>query len=492
MRISYGRYFPSPDQSVLETYYVFSGNSVTLIPNEEGLPQGSIRVEISFYQKDSLTGMHAFMIRTPAGGDVQQFFTHTERVGIEPGIYDVHLKVTDHNNENESHNFNVRINLNGPEKAGLSDVNILAEFQKAQPGSLISRAGYDLIPFVPKGSFVFSDNMPKLQFYTELYNRTSADDTIYPFITKFYIERAEEPGPLPRLSGFQRIDRTTEVTPMLKSFDISDLPSGNYFFVIEVISQKNKIMDSQSIYFQRINAETESQLAYMEVDKSQISEQLKGTFVDLYINEDSILSFVDFLHPIADFQERRAIESLTEEADTEKLKLFFYTFWSKKHPFDAYEKWNNYYAEVRHVNKLYGMRVLPGYQSDRGRIYLQYGPPSLVEDRRFETGTYPFEIWQYDQLKSNSTRDQIDRIFVFVDREVNTNRYRLVHSTAQGERYNEFWMRELQPGRQVGETFDDDASMQRRNELMRRGDWGSRALDNMIINPSSMGRYGRW
>lgn len=492
MRVSYGRFFSSTDQSVLETYYVFLGSSLNLQPNDDGLPQGAIRVEMGFYQNDSLAGMHAFLIRTPAGGDFNQYFTHTERVGIKPGMYELNIIITDFHNEKETHNFTLNINLLGPDKAGLSDAQILASIEKANEKSTTSRAGYELTPYVPKHTFTFTDEIPKLQFYSELYNRTTEEDSIYPFMVKYFIEKAEEPGPLPKLAGFQRIDRTTEVTPILKSFDLSELPSGNYFFVIELVSQKNKIMDAQSVYFQKIIPQDNEALSFSESSWSDISKQLAGSFVELYINEDSIVDFVDFLHPIADFSERRAIEHLTEEGNKDKLKLFFYSFWTKKNPLQAYEQWLDYYTEVRHVNKVYGMRVMPGYQTDRGRIYLQYGPPSLVEDRRFETGTYPFEIWQYDQLKSNSTRDQVDRIFVFVDREVNTNRYRLVHSTAQGERFNEFWVRELTPGNQMGEMFESEDMMQRRNELQRRGDWGSRAIDNMIINPSSMGRYGRW
>ncbi len=281
MRVSYGRYFPSPEQSVLETYFVFLGSSLNLQPNEDGLPQGAVRVEMGFYQKDSLTGMHTFLIRTPAGGDFNQYFTHTERMGIEPGIYELNIIITDHNNEKETHNFSININLEGPEKAGLSDLNILASIDKAQSNSPTSRAGYELTPYVPKRTYTFGDDAPKFQFYTELYNRTTAEDTIYPFMVKYYIEKAETPGPLPRLAGFTRIDRETEITPIIKGFDLTDLPSGDYYFVIELISQKNKIMDSQSVYFQRVNPATEQPMVFDEFSSPDISQQLAGTFVEM-------------------------------------------------------------------------------------------------------------------------------------------------------------------------------------------------------------------
>jgi hypothetical protein len=44
--------------------------------------------------------------------------------------------------------------------------------------------------------------------------------------------------------------------------------------------------------------------------------------------------------------------------------------------------------EVIKVNKLYGCRVLKGYETDRGRVYLKYGPPNTMMDRFNEMG-YP-------------------------------------------------------------------------------------------------------
>jgi GWxTD domain-containing protein len=491
MRISYGRFFPTEKESLLETYFAFKGSTLELKPNDDGVLQGGIEVRITFYQDEEIIGMDNFRVQTPAGIDkeeLSEFFTHTQRLRIDTGIYDVHLTVVDMHNQDEKYDFEFAVDLTGPDKVGFSDVNILSSYSKSAEGSPTAIGGFEMIPLIPRKDFYFGPSSGRVSFYAELYDRTSDGDSARPFMLKYYIERAEQSGAIQKLAGFKRIDTNSGTIPMLSSFSISDLPSGHYFLVLEVVSQKNEVMDSRNVYFYRHNPDKDEPLPHEKVESSQLA----GTFVEQHINKDSLVHFVDFLYPIADFQERRAIESLTDEEDEHNMKRFFYTFWAKRHPLEAYEKWLEYYAEVRHVNKVYGVRVLPGYQSDRGRIYLQYGPPTLVEDRRFETGTYPFEIWQYDQLKSPTTRDQVDRIFVFVDREVNTNRYRLVHSTAQGERYNEFWTRELEVGSQIGERYEDDEMARYQRDRGRRGDWGSRATDNLIINPSTMGRYGRW
>ncbi|MCC5918043.1 MAG: GWxTD domain-containing protein [Cryomorphaceae bacterium] len=491
MRVSYGRFFPEENETILETYFAFKGNSLTLVPDENGVLTGGIQVHISFYQEDSLTGMNVFRISIPQGAteeELKAYFTHTQRFALKPDLYDVHLSIVDANNEDEKYDFDFSVDLNGPGKVGFSDVNMLSSFHKAVENSPTSVAGFEMIPYIPRKDFYYGEKSDKLSYYAEFYNRTDDADSAKPFLIKYYIERVDKVGPIPGLAAFKRLDSDAEITPLLNTFNIESLASGKYFLVLEVVSQKNEVMNTQVVVFNRENPNLDEPYEF----KDMRVDQLAGTFVEEMINKDSIVHFIDFLHPIADFQERRAIESLTAEEDEYNMLRFFYTFWVKRNSIEPYDAWLDYYSEVQYVNDKYGMRVLPGYQSDRGRIYLQYGPPTLVEDRRFETGTYPFEIWQYDQLKSASTRDQVDRIFVFVDREVNTNRYRLVHSTAQGERFNEFWTRELEAGRQVGEMYQDEHMMRNQQNRSRRGDWGSRATDNLIINPSSMGRYGRW
>jgi hypothetical protein len=76
-----------------------------------------------------------------------------------------------------------------------------------------------------------------------------------------------------------------------------------------------------------------------------------------------------------------------------------------------------------------------GFETDRGRVYLQYGPPTELHESRFEAGTKPYEIWQYNIIPNNET----NVVFVFYDDDLVSNDYHLIHSTATGEVYNEQW-----------------------------------------------------
>jgi hypothetical protein len=133
------------------------------------------------------------------------------------------------------------------------------------------------------------------------------------------------------------------------------------------------------------------------------------------------------------------------------------------------------------VEREYATQALPGFATDRGRIYLQYGPPTLTEKRPFETDAYPDEMWQYNVLESPNAPYQINRIFVFANLTVGTKAYELLHSTALGEISNPRWQIVLQKR----SYFTNDPDETGRNN---RVNFGSRIGDNIFMGNGSGGR----
>lgn len=55
-------------------------------------------------------------------------------------------------------------------------------------------------------------------------------------------------------------------------------------------------------------------------------------------------------------------------------------------------------ARIGTVNQKFaehGASEIPGWRTDRGRIYLQYGPPDITLSRRGMGPTLPFSVWKY-------------------------------------------------------------------------------------------------
>ena len=97
----------------------------------------------------------------------------------------------------------------------------------------------------------------------------------------------------------------------------------------------------------------------------------------------------------------------------EERENFIENFWERRNP-DPSSPENSYkeeyYRRVAYTNEHYSSGI-PGWKTDRGRIYLMWGPPDETdshpaggpytrtpEEGGGETSTYPFEDWRYRYL----------------------------------------------------------------------------------------------
>ena len=79
-----------------------------------------------------------------------------------------------------------------------------------------------------------------------------------------------------------------------------------------------------------------------------------------------------------------------------------------------------FYKRVDYANLHLGGGLGQGWESDRGRVYILYGPPDQVETHDEDFTTPPYQIWYYYNLKLE---------FVFLD-EFGTGDYRLVQTSS--------------------------------------------------------------
>ncbi len=124
-------------------------------------------------------------------------------------------------------------------------------------------------------------------------------------------------------------------------------------------------------------------------------------------------------------EERNAFRQLT--TDEERAK-FVEQFWARRDPTPGTERnemKEEHYRRIAYVNDHYSSTSLAGWRSDRGRIYIQYGPPDEIESHSSGgsyqrpasqgggvTETYPFEQWMYryiDRVGQNIVMEFVDR-----------------------------------------------------------------------------------
>ncbi|MEP6947368.1 MAG: GWxTD domain-containing protein [Acidobacteriota bacterium] len=133
--------------------------------------------------------------------------------------------------------------------------------------------------------------------------------------------------------------------------------------------------------------------------------------------------------------ERKAFELLKTDQEREN---FIDTFWRIRDPdpeTEVNEYREAYYERMAYVNEHFSSGI-PGWKTDRGRIYLMWGKPDSIEshpsggsyDRpSYEGGgsttTYPFETWFYRHMDGPGDGVEIE----FVD-PTGTGEYRLARS----------------------------------------------------------------
>lgn len=130
----------------------------------------------------------------------------------------------------------------------------------------------------------------------------------------------------------------------------------------------------------------------------------------------------DVAYVITD-EERRAFKKL--ETDDERER-FIEEFWRRRDPdpdTDENEFREEYYERIAYTNEHYASGI-PGWKTDRGRIYITWGKPDSIESHpsggsynreSYEgggsTSTYPFEKWFYRYLPGVGSGVEIE----FVD-----------------------------------------------------------------------------
>ena len=121
-------------------------------------------------------------------------------------------------------------------------------------------------------------------------------------------------------------------------------------------------------------------------------------------------------------EERKAYKQLTTDEEREN---FIENFWRRRDPnpdTEENEYREEYQERIVYANEHYASGI-PGWKTDRGRIYITFGKPDEIEthptggsyDRPSyegggETTTYPFEVWFYRHL--DNVGDGIEIEFV--------------------------------------------------------------------------------
>jgi GWxTD domain-containing protein len=426
-RFAHATFFAPGKGGYVETYLNINGFSTTYLHTSDGRYQAAVEVNINFFKDNKVVYFDKYKLLSPETADTvngTSHFTDVQRIPLPNGNYVMELIIRDNNAPAaKPYRITQDIALNyEPNVVSVSDIELLQSFKASQAESKLNRNGFELVPLVDN---FYPPDENKLSFFAEIYNTSSivANDQ---YLLAYHIETYEQKRVI---NDFSKMMRQTAkpVDVLLTQLDITELPTGNYNLVIEVRNRQNELLAARSAFFQRSKAPLLSEAG---VPGDYQNMEVKGTFAGSISDRDSLAEYIRMLWPISSPSENTFALNQLEIADLKLMQQYFFDFWNRREPGNAGEAWNKYYIEVQKVNKKYGAFRKKGYMTERGRVYLQHGPPDQITEVYNEPNSYPYEIWQYYKLVK---LDQTNRKFVFYNTELATNDFRLLHSDARGE-----------------------------------------------------------
>jgi GWxTD domain-containing protein len=419
-------------QNFFETYLSVVGSSLKFVKTGNNKYVAKAHVTISFKLGDSVVAASNFNVLSPEVSDTltKPDFIDVHRFWIPKGNYSLVFTLNDPNDASQKTITGKQLVHVGyrSDTVSLSDAEFLNSFTPSNTPSAYNKCGFDMIPYV------FADypqSMKKLCFYCEIYNTVKFIPG-QKFTIKYSIE--DDGGySLDMVSNFAASSQrdADTIVPFMAQIPIDNLPTGNYYLLVSVVDINNHTLAKRRYSFTKENPGVKS-------------THIPEGFAVYMANRDTLNESIHCLAPISKGDEQAyVISDSLNWVKMSELKRWFYYFWVSRDSLHPLESWQKYLGEVLKVEHSFNTPSIKGYRTDRGRVYLQYGPPNIRVVEKMNPETYPHEIWEYYKLESDG---QTDVKFVFYTKTPETNDYELLHSTATGELHNSQWQSALYSG----------------------------------------------
>jgi GWxTD domain-containing protein len=390
----------------------FAGYRLTLVVRDAS---GATLTEQGWSQRVPLA-----VLDVEGASAVEQF-----RFALPPGRYGVEVSVVD-----SASGRVVRSTVDVEAFAApppASDLLLSATIREAPdsaipgPGELL--VGGFLVAAQPEP--VLTPSQSRLFYYVELYPSRRVEASV--------MARVRRPDGQEIIATRAEAVQLDGAGVATSGLDLAGLPEGEYRLELEIRLPDTSLV--RSAPFHMAGFQTEAAIA--RAAETHVAD------VFARFTEDQLDSLYRPLIYIQEGRERGVYEGLSLEGKRNYLRQF----WEKRDPTPASpvnEAQREYYALMNDANQQFregGAGDVPGWRTDRGRIYIKYGQPDEVL-RRPQSPTRPYEAWKYTRGRA--------RTFVFMD-ETGLGHYVLVFTNERREPSRLDWERLL--GREAVEDI---------------------------------------
>ena len=423
----YAIYKDGNGRPYVESYLRIAPGSFNLgVGSAGGTRNGKVEVTYLYYKGSEIVNYDKIVLNT---GDISAASASTyslvtmQRHALEEGSYRLELIMEDMysdglNKLEHTDSLNVFFSSNRPQ---MSYPWLLSSAQTSEPDNIFSKGGVEMVPL--EGN-VIDNTTPYIPFYMELYG-TDSFFKGEKYILSYYLQDATTE----RIVEESKVMKQMEGAPsvgLINYLITEKIAPEYYYFVIEVQDRENNVLSQAK----RLIEITGTEQSITINDLASVGTEWL-TYVN---NRDSLEEYIRSLAPVSNKAEQAFASSIIKSDDRDNMKRYIVSYWQRKKGADARKAFEEYKIQVAQAQQAFGTPIRRGYQTDRGRVYLQYGAPDVRTERPSEPHAYPYEIWWYYKLPK-----QTNRKFIFYAPEVSTNDYELLHSDAIGERRTPNW-----------------------------------------------------
>lgn len=430
------QFFAPEVGNYVEFHLHFIGYSINYKGKDGGLI-GDLAVIMKISNEEGVVREDAYRLETPFMKDslVEDFYD-IRRFQLDPGTYEFALELMDLNSENESLKTTQMLVVSEMSDAiSISNIEAAEFASKGDGTSPFFKSGYDIIPRLVT---FYPQELNSIPVYFELYNTNQLPDSV--FAVRQTVTNAENGFEFAQLSQTTR-HLTNPVVPVLREVDISTIPTGKFILTYKLLNRNMLELAEESYEFERSND------GGFELNAADVV--MDPAFQES-ITDDSVGFYLESLIPISSATGVKNILAVAKSKDGDEARKHIQLYWMATDPENTFESWIKYKSQVDLVQRIYSTNFQDGFETDRGRVYLQYGSPTNIIERENSTSEYPFEIWVYNEIGKFSNKR-----FIFYNPDLVNNTYRLLHSDMLGELKNPGWQRELSKRNTTGVNVDN-------------------------------------
>jgi len=415
--VDYARYRGDDTTLYIEVYYAIPQSGLTYQHHDSGLTAG-VEFTLMVTESENIVAADRWLV-PHSMADTTEVVPGMNLVGVanvalREGDYILKVIGRDRHNlaRTDSVLMKLPVRIPGTDRLVLSDLELASSIRQGEKGSPFYKNTLEVIPNVDG---VFSEDQ-RCYFYTEAYNLLSGDDQ------SDYVVRTTAFDAIGRevISRERPRKRSAESSVIVDNITTSNLKSGTYTLVISLIDSTGKPVTSTGKKFFVYNPTLGVDSTLLSLSKG-VSISIFNTMEEPEIDRE----FKWCRYESSDDEENRfnALQGV------EAKRKFMYEFWRRR-PAALREE---YLKRVAYANGNFRVLGREGYRTDRGRIYVTYGPPDDTERHPSDSNSRPYEVWSFNEIQGGV-------IFVFVLRQPGGD-YELVHSTHRNELRDDNWER---------------------------------------------------